>query len=82
MNDLDYLRRDGKTSASKSFIGTLLGIKPILEISSDGVLRQINKKMGSKKACELLKDLYVENKNTAYNPIVYITHSDDLESAV
>jgi len=82
VNDLDYLRRDGKTSASKSFIGTLLGIKPILEISSDGVLRQINKKFGSKKACELLKDLYMENKNTAYNPVVYITHSDDVESAV
>lgn len=82
VNDLDYLRRDGKTSASKSFIGTLLGVKPILEISSDGVLRQISKKLGSKKACELLKDLYVENKNASYNPVVYITHSDDLESAV
>ncbi|MBR0485122.1 MAG: DegV family protein [Oscillospiraceae bacterium] len=81
VNDLDYLRRDGKTSASKSFIGTLLGIKPILEISSDGVLRQINKKLGSKKACELLRDLYLENKNKSYNPIVYITHSDDIESA-
>ncbi len=82
VNDLDYLRRDGKTSASKSIIGTFLGIKPILEISSNGMLRQINKKFGSKKACELLKDLYVENKNAAYNPIVYITHSDDLESAL
>ena len=82
VNDLDYLRRDGKTSASKSVIGTFLGIKPILEISSDGALRQINKKFGSKKACELLKDLYSENKNPAYNPLVYITHSDDLESAL
>lgn len=81
VNDLDYLRRDGKTSASKSFIGTLLGVKPILEISSDGVLRQINKKLGSKKACELLKDLYVENRNASYHPVVYITHSDDIESA-
>ncbi|MBR1529568.1 MAG: DegV family EDD domain-containing protein [Oscillospiraceae bacterium] len=81
VNDLDYLRRDGKTTASKSFIGTLLGVKPILEISSDGVLRQISKKLGSKKACELLKDLYMEHKNTSYNPVVYITHSDDAESA-
>ncbi|MBR1556019.1 MAG: DegV family protein [Oscillospiraceae bacterium] len=81
VNDLDYLRRDGKTSASKSFIGTLLGVKPILEISSDGILRQINKKLGSKKAGELLKDLYMENKNKSYNPVVYITHSDDIEGA-
>ncbi len=81
VNDLDYLRRDGKTSASKSVIGTFLGIKPILEISSDGILRQINQKFGSKKACELLRDLYVENKNPSYNPVVYITHSDDSESA-
>ncbi len=81
VNDLDYLRRDGKTSASKSIIGTFLGIKPILEISSDGILRQINQKFGSKKACELLRDLYVENKNPSYNPVVYITHSDDSESA-
>ncbi|MBE6876681.1 MAG: DegV family EDD domain-containing protein [Ruminococcus sp.] len=82
VNDLDYLRRNGKTSASKSLIGTLLGIKPILEISPDGVLRQINKKFGSKKACELLKDLYMENKNPSYNPVIYITHSDDTESAM
>ncbi len=81
VNDLDYLRRDGKTSASKSIIGTFLGIKPILEISSDGALRQINKKFGSKKACELLRDLYVENRNPSYNPLVYITHSDDSEQA-
>jgi len=81
VNDLDYLRRNGKTSATKSMIGTLLGVKPILEISSDGKLRQIDKKFGSKKACEVLKDLYVSNRNTESNSTVYITHADSLETA-
>ena len=81
VNDLDYLRRDGRTSASKSFVGTLLGIKPILEISSDGQLRQINKGFGKKRACEVLKDLYFSNGGSAPGTSVYITHSDDFENA-
>jgi len=82
MNDLDYLRRDGKTSASKSFFGTLLGIKPILEISSDGQLRQINKSFGTKRACEVLKDLYFSNGGSVEGTSVYITHSNDIENAL
>ena len=82
VNDLDYLRRNGKTSASKSFIGTLLGVKPVLEITPQGELHQIGKKLGAKKACEMLQDLYVENKKTAQNCPVYITHSDDYQSAL
>ncbi len=81
VNDLDYLRRYGKTSASKSFVGTLLGIKPILEISKDGQLRQINKSFGKKRACEVLKDLYFSNGGSAAGTSVYITHSDDAENA-
>jgi len=82
VNDLEYLRKNGKTSAGKSFIGTLLGIKPIMEVSPDGALRQIDKKFGSKKACELLKDLYMENGRSDSGSNVYITHSDDYESAL
>ncbi len=81
VNDLDFLRRNGKTSASKSFIGTLLGVKPVLEVTSQGELHQIGKKFGAKKACEMLLELYVENKKTAKNCPIYITHSDDYESA-
>ena len=82
VNDLDYLRRDGKTSASKSFFGTLLGIKPILEISVDGELRQINKSFGTKRACEILKDLYVSNGGSVQGSTVYISHSDDAANAL
>ena len=81
VQDLDYLRRTGRTSASKSFIGSLLGIKPILEISSDGVLRQINKSFGTKKACEILKELYVNNGCSDRTTSIYITHADDLQNA-
>lgn len=81
MNDLDYLCRDGKTSASKSFFGTLLGIKPIMEVSSDGNLRQINKSFGTIRACDALCELYFSNGGSAKNTSVYITHSDDLEKA-
>ena len=81
VNDLEYLKRNGKTSATKSMIGTLLGIKPILELSSDGKLRQIDKKFGAKRACEVLKELYVENGGSDSDSTVYITHSDDYDSA-
>ncbi len=82
VNDLEYLRRNGKTSASKSFFGTLLGVKPILEISSDGQLRQINKSFGTKRACEVLRDLYLNNGGAMDGTSVYITHSDDPQNAV
>jgi len=82
VNDLEYLRKNGKTSAGKSIIGTLLGIKPIMEVSPDGALRQIDKKFGAKKACEVLKDLYMENGQSDSGSNVYITHSDDYESAL
>lgn len=82
VNDLDYLRRNGKTSAAKSIIGTFLGIKPILRTTYDGQLRQIDKKFGAKKACEVLKELYLTNGGSTSEHTVYITHSDDYESAL
>lgn len=82
VNDLDYLRRGGRTSATKSVIGTLLGIKPILKISEEGKLVQIDKSFGKKKACEVLRDLYLENGGTDEDSPVYITHSDNDEDAL
>ncbi len=80
LNTLDALRRGGRISRSKSFIGNFLSIKPLLTVV-DGEIQLKEKVRGSKNALEKLVTLF-ENKCTNIpESLVAITHADDLERA-
>lgn len=50
VDDLDHLARGGRLSKSSAFVGGLLNIKPILEITSEGTIAPLDKARGKKRA--------------------------------
>ncbi len=80
VEDLKYLKRGGRVSASKAFIAGALNIKPIMHVNKEGKLEAIGKKIGTRRSALELAEKF----KTQYNPkykTVYISHGDDLKQA-
>lgn len=79
VDTLEYLQKGGRISSTKAAIGSILNIKPILEIK-DGLVSQISQVRGKKnvvsKIVELLKTHCGEDLS---NQVVYLGYSDDLK---
>lgn len=76
VEDLDYLAKGGRVSKASAFLGSLLSIKPILNVE-DGKLVPIEKSRGRKKALNRMLDLMQERGGSFTKKIVGISHSDD-----
>ena len=81
VEDLMYLKRGGRLSATTAVVGTALNIKPILEIDPEGKLITIEKKRGTKAALRYMVDRYFQTRDESFEKIVYIVHADAKESA-
>ncbi|MCL2821748.1 MAG: DegV family protein [Firmicutes bacterium] len=75
-DDLSHLKRGGRLSATKAFIGTLLKVKPVLSIDKEGALNVVHKAKGTKSVfaffAEQLKEYGHDFKNQEY----FIAHAD------
>ncbi len=81
VDDLFFLKRGGRVSATTAVAGTMLGIKPLLHIDIDGKLVTTGKIRGRKQAMNYLVeqfDKYAEDKE---NQIIAIGHGDCQEEA-
>lgn len=76
VDDLKFLRRGGRVSATAAFAGTLLGIKPVLHVDNEGHLIPLGKVRGRKHSLEKLVDMMQERVGGWENPIVMICHGD------
>ena len=56
LDTLEYLKKGGRVSSAVAFAGTMLSIKPVIELV-DGEVKLAGKAMGSKKANNLLNAL-------------------------
>ena len=81
VDDLKFLRRGGRVSATAAFAGTLLGIKPVLHVDNEGHLIPLGKVRGRKHSLEKLVDMMQERVGGWENPIVMICHGDTREDA-
>lgn len=59
LNTLENLRRGGRIGGAKAMIGSMLSIKPVIDISS-GVVQEAGKPRTRKKAMRMLYDLMIE----------------------
>ena len=75
VEDLDYLAKGGRVSKASAFLGSLLSIKPILNVE-DGKLVPIEKLRGRKKAIVRMLELMQERGGSFTDKIVGISHSD------
>ena len=76
VDDLQYLRRGGRVSATSAYLGSMLKIKPIMHVDNAGKLIPMEKVQGRKRS---LKGLAAKMKEMAINPkeqTVFISHGD------
>ncbi len=81
VDDLVYLKRGGRVSPTVAFVGTVLGIKPVLHVDNEGKLVSVSKARGRKAALNSLVEKYGEFANEKSGGIVFISHANCLEEA-
>ena len=82
VDDLMYLHRGGRLSMLSAVAGSIIGIKPLLNVAPDGTLKLKDKARGRKNSlstlCKQLKRSL--NPNTNLDTVI-ISHSDCVEDA-
>jgi len=81
VDDLEYLKRGGRVSPLVAFAGSVLGIKPVLQMDDEGHLIKVSTARGRNKAIEALADKYTELSFEDKNTPVFISHADCEEDA-
>lgn len=77
VDNLDYLKKGGRLSASKAVIGSMLSIKPILQMQ-DGFIVNIDQARGHKKVISKMIDMAKEFvKDDVENKRIGIAHGDN-----
>ena len=76
VEDLVYLKRGGRVSATTAFVGNMLGIKPVMHVDNDGKLVPVVKARGRKKAIAMLAEKYKELATKPASGQVFISQAD------
>ena len=80
VENLDNLKKSGRISHLRFFIGNILKAKPIIEIR-DGILEAVDKAKGKEKAqYRVIKEILSRIKKDKQYDLM-ITHGDDVEAA-
>ncbi len=80
VDDLNHLHRGGRLSKTSAVIGTVMGIKPVLCINSEGKLQPVDKIRGRKNSLDHL----IKKANSATdieNSPLCVIHGDSEEDA-
>ena len=82
MDDLNYLKRGGRLSGTAATLGTILQVKPLVKMNSEGKLINYSKVKGRKKGLTTLFKEFEENAlEINSQKVVAISHSDCIEDA-
>ena len=76
VDDLNFLKRGGRVSATTALLGTMLSIKPVIHVDDGGHLTPVSKARGRKASLLALVDQMEKNAvDSAHGP-VFISHGD------
>lgn len=78
VDDLNFLKRGGRISAALAACGTILSIKPILNLNQKGAILPVAKIRGRKRALSFLAEKIAAAFDNPQQTI-YISHADCLE---
>jgi DegV family protein with EDD domain len=81
VDDLYHLKRGGRVSSTVAAVGTILSIKPVLNIDDEGRLMPVSKAKGRKKSIKVLKEILVEKIVNSEEQTIFISHGDCIEDA-
>jgi DegV family protein with EDD domain len=82
VDDLNYLKKGGRLSSTAAALGTILDVKPILTINSEGKLTVVDKIKGTKKVLKYFLNVIQENVENPEEQTGYVLHANDMENAV
>lgn len=81
VDDLHFLKRGGRISATTAVVGSMLQIKPVLHVDDEGHLVSIGKARGRRAALKALVDRMEQTAIDPGDQTVFISHGDCLEEA-
>jgi DegV family protein with EDD domain len=83
VDDLNHLHRGGRISKTTAFIGTMINIKPILYVNSEGQLVALSSARGRKKSLATICNdmLNSMGKYKDEDDVICIAHGDAYEDA-
>ena len=81
VGDLVYLQRGGRVSKTEAVIGSMIGIKPILSVDTNGKLVPIFKVRGRKNSLIKLVDKMEEVIDRENSDVITISHGSCLDEA-
>ncbi|MDI2587872.1 DegV family protein [Psychrobacillus sp. NEAU-3TGS] len=81
IGNLTQLYKGGRLSSAQFYLGSLLKIKPIIQINKKGELQELDKVRSQKKAVQYLIDRVGESVEQEGAKLVYIMHSNALTQA-
>ena len=81
VDDLFFLKRGGRISATTAILGSALNIKPVLHVDDNGKLVSVSKARGRKQSLNALVSKMEETAIEPQKQIVFISHGDCIEDA-
>ena len=75
VEDLEYLKRGGRVSATAAFAGNVLNLKPVLKINDEGKLINISKQRGVQRAVKYLLECYEGSYDDTISSDVIVAHA-------
>ena len=81
VDDLHFLKRGGRLSATAAVVGSMLQIKPVLHVDDEGRLINTGKVRGRQASLKALVDRMEETAIDSGSLTVFISHGDCLEDA-
>ncbi|MBE5888534.1 MAG: DegV family protein [Lachnospiraceae bacterium] len=81
VDDLFFLQRGGRVSATAAVAGSILNIKPMIVVTSEGKLENVAKARGRKKGMKELVEYMKATADVEAWKYVFISHGDCLEEA-
>lgn len=81
VDDLFFLKRGGRISATTAIIGTALNVKPVLHVDNEGHLISLCNVRGRKKSLDALVKMMEEKVDNPEGQVVYISHGDCIRDA-
>ena len=81
VDDLVYLKRGGRVSATAAFFGNALGIKPVMHVDDEGHLVPVTKVRGRRTSIATMANMYTELAEDLTGGTVFISHGDCINDA-
>lgn len=81
VEDLNHLKRGGRVSGAAAFVGSMLNVKPILNVDNEGRLIPQAKVRGRSKSLKYLKEQLDQRIVNPEEQVIFISHGDSLADA-